>query len=160
MSSIVLVSCKQTNTTTKEANNDHLIMSILYQQRAAEYEAMCYQSYNLAKQIVDQKIKANPKAKNLAIITNIDKTVLDNSPYEAALVSKKYVFPDKWKEWTSLANAKPIPGSLEFFNYAASKGITIFYITNRDTDRKACNNRKFKKIKFPICRFNACDDKR
>ena len=97
MSSIVLVSCKQTNTTTKEANkevnNDHLIMATLYQQRSAEYEAMCYQSYNLAKQIVDQKIKANPKAKNLAVITDIDETVLDNSPYEAALVIKKYVFP-------------------------------------------------------------------
>ena len=41
MSSIVLVSCKQTNTTTKEANkevnNDHLIMATLYQQRSAEY---------------------------------------------------------------------------------------------------------------------------
>ncbi|MDI6833618.1 MAG: 5'-nucleotidase, lipoprotein e(P4) family [Bacteroidales bacterium] len=154
MSSIVLVSCKQTNTTTKEANkeanNDHLIMSILYQQRAAEYEAMCYQSYNLAKQIVDQKLKANPKAKNLAIITDIDETVLDNSPYEAALVIKKYVFPDKWKEWTSLANAKPIPGSLDFFNYAASKGVTIFYITNRDTDEKHATIENLKKLNFPF----------
>ena len=39
MSSIVLVSCKQTDTTTKEAtkevNNDHLIMATLYQQRSA-----------------------------------------------------------------------------------------------------------------------------
>jgi len=154
MSSIVLVSCKQTNTTTKEANkevnNDHLIMAILYQQRSAEYEAMCYQSYNLAKQIVDQKIKANPKAKNLAVITDIDETVLDNSPYEAALVIKKYVFPDKWKEWTSLANAKPIPGSLDFFNYAASKGITIFYITNRDTDEKKATIENLKKLNFPF----------
>jgi len=131
MSSIVLVSCKQTNTTTKEANkevnNDHLIMATLYQQRSAEYEAMCYQSYNLARQIVDQKIKANPKAKNLAVITDIDETVLDNSPYEASLVIKKYVFPDKWKEWTSLANAKPIPGSLDFLIMLHQKGLQFLY---------------------------------
>ena len=150
LSSIAIVSCKQANAPSKEVNNDHLIMSILYQQRSAEYEAMCYQSYNLAKQIIDQKLNANPKATNLAIITDIDETVLDNSPYEASLVIKKYVFPDKWKEWTSSAKAKPIPGSQDFFNYAATKGITIFYITNRDTDEKKATIENLKNLNFPF----------
>lgn len=146
----LLISCNQRNIEINEPNNDHLIMAILYQQRSAEYEAICYQSFNLAKQIIDKKIQENKNNKKLAIITDIDETILDNSPYEASLVLNKTSYPVKWKDWTSLAKAKPIPGSQDFLNYAASKGITIFYITNRDTDEKGATIENLKKYDFPF----------
>ena len=36
-----------------------------------------------------------------------------------------------WEEWTVLGEAKPLTGALEFFKYADSKGVAIFYVTNR-----------------------------
>ncbi|MFA5492133.1 MAG: HAD family acid phosphatase, partial [Bacteroidales bacterium] len=92
----LLISCNQRNIESNEPNNDHLIMAILYQQRSAEYEAICYQSFNLAKQIIDKKIQENKNNKKLAIITDIDETILDNSPYEASLVLNKTSYPVKW----------------------------------------------------------------
>ncbi|MFC2529664.1 HAD family acid phosphatase, partial [Segatella oris] len=35
-----------------------------------------------------------------------------------------------WEEWTAKGIAKPLTGSQEFYQYAASKGIQVFYITN------------------------------
>ncbi|KAA3628468.1 MAG: hypothetical protein DWQ02_19325 [Bacteroidetes bacterium] len=38
---------------------------------------------------------------------------------------------ETWKKWGEMESAEPVPGSLEFFKYAASKGVEIFYISNR-----------------------------
>src|SRR5882762_5770579 len=53
----------------------------MWQQKAAEYKALCYQAYNLAKLRLDI-ILLQQHSKPLAIVTDIDETVLDNSPYE------------------------------------------------------------------------------
>ena len=53
------------------------LLGILYQQNAAEYKALCYQAYNTARQTVDKASKTGEK--NLAVITDLDETALDNS---------------------------------------------------------------------------------
>jgi 5'-nucleotidase (lipoprotein e(P4) family) len=67
----------------------------------------------------------------LAIITDIDETVLDNSPYEARCILEGFHYPEKWDEWCNRAEANAIPGSQRFFNFVADQGIEIYYITNR-----------------------------
>jgi len=62
----------------------------VFQQTAAEYKALCYQAYNIARLRVDEW---KPSAgKPTAIVTDIDETVLDNSPYDArqAMQGKDY----------------------------------------------------------------------
>ncbi|HNB62877.1 MAG TPA: HAD family acid phosphatase, partial [Saprospiraceae bacterium] len=56
------------------------VYSAVWQQNAGEFKALCYQAYNAARQMVDQE-KAKPHSKPLAIITDVDETILDNSPY-------------------------------------------------------------------------------
>jgi 5'-nucleotidase (lipoprotein e(P4) family) len=109
----------------------------LWQQRAAEYKALCFQAYNIAKLRVDEAVKKHPK-KPWAIVTDIDETLLDNSPYDAKRALQNLDYTDEtWKEWTDKAIADTVPGAPAFLKYAASKGITIFYITNRNENERA-----------------------
>lgn len=109
----------------------------IWQQRAAEYKALCFQAYNIARFRVDEGVK-KAGSKPLAIVTDIDETLLDNSPYDAKRALQNQDYTDAtWKEWTDKAVADTVPGAPAFFKYAASKGITIFYITNRNENERA-----------------------
>ena len=116
--------------------NSGKVWAALYQQRAAEYKALCFQAYNIARFRVDEAVKHRTK-KPLAIVTDIDETLLDNSPYDADRAIHNLDYTAKtWKQWTAKAIADTVPGAPSFFKYAASKGIHVFYITNRDEDER------------------------
>ncbi|GAA4330110.1 5'-nucleotidase, lipoprotein e(P4) family [Mucilaginibacter gynuensis] len=122
--------------TVSTANNGK-VWSSLWQQRSVEYKALCFQAYNIARLRLDEALKNPPAGKPLAVVTDIDETVLDNSPYDAARAIANLDYDAKtWKEWTAKAIADTVPGAPAFFKYAASKGVTVFYITNRDEDER------------------------
>jgi 5'-nucleotidase (lipoprotein e(P4) family) len=126
---------KQT-TDTGSLVNAGKVWAALYQQRAAEYKALCFQAYNIARQRIDEAVKKHHQ-KPYAVVTDIDETLLDNSPYDAARALKNQDYTLKsWKEWTAKSIADTVPGAPSFFKYTASKGVKIFYITNRDTDER------------------------
>jgi 5'-nucleotidase (lipoprotein e(P4) family) len=111
--------------------NGKLFTSI-YQQKAAEYKALCFQAYNLAIIRLDQAIARRHEGR-LAVITDIDETVLDNSMYaiNRALQGKDYESLS-WSQWIERAEADTVPGAAHFLKYCASKNVEVFYITNRD----------------------------
>jgi len=103
----------------------------MWQQKAAEYKALCYQAYNIARLRLDV-ILQQQHSKPLAIVTDIDETVLDNSPYEIHRALQDSGYSDEtWMEWTAKVECDTIPGALSFLKYASSKGVRVFYITNR-----------------------------
>ena len=91
-------------------SNDHLIMAVLYQQKSAEYKALCYQAFNFAKFKLDQSSKAMGMMKQRAIIVDIDETVLDNSPYEAKCILDAINYPAFWDEWVMKASCQTSAG--------------------------------------------------
>jgi len=120
---------------TSIANNGKVWTS-LYQQRAAEYKALCFQAYNIAKLRLDIAVKQHHN-KPYAVVTDIDETLLDNSPYDAQRALNNQEFdPKTWKEWTAKALCDTVPGAPTFFKYAATKGVTVYYVTNRDEDER------------------------
>ncbi|MDN3694470.1 5'-nucleotidase, lipoprotein e(P4) family [Chryseobacterium tructae] len=129
---------------------DGKIYAAFYQQRSAEYEALCLQAYNIAKLRLDEAL-AQKSEKPLAIISDIDETFLDNSYYavERAKMGKDYD-QKTWEEWTAKGIAKPLTGSQEFYQYAASKGIQVFYVTNRLEQERTGTLNNLKKYNFPI----------
>lgn len=136
---LVLTACsttKQATNKTVQASSSSVIggklFSLIFQQKAAEYKALCFQAYNLAHLRLDQYLQM-PGNKPKAIITDIDETVLDNSKYgvHQALAGKDYD-QNEWFNWSNRVEADTVPGAPTFFKYAASKGVTVFYITNRD----------------------------
>jgi 5'-nucleotidase (lipoprotein e(P4) family) len=116
--------------------NGGKVWASLWQQRSAEYRALCFQAYNIARLRLDEALK-QPGDKPLAVITDIDETVLDNSPYDAMRAANNQEFdPKAWKAWTGKAIADTVPGAPAFFKYAASKGVAVYYVTNRDEDER------------------------
>ncbi len=149
--SVTLLSCsnvQQQKPAYKPANNA-LLMATLYNYYAAEYQALCYQAYNVAKERVTQLRKEFPKKKNMAVVLDIDETVLNNSPYQAHTIEKNSHFPKCWDAWVSQAAAKPVPGAISFLKYADSLGFHIFYVTNRSEKLKAATLKNLQKFDFP-----------
>lgn len=77
--------------------------------------------------------RKNPsKGLKPAVIVDVDETVLDNSPYQARLIRDAQEFDEfSWDQWCREQRAKALPGALDFAKAAATKGITVFYLTNR-----------------------------
>lgn len=128
---------------------DGKLWSSMWQQKAAEYRALCFQAYNIAHLRVDQNILKSP-VKPWAIVTDVDETLLDNSPNSVhqALLGKDYE-PAAWKEWTSMAKADTVPGAPSFLKYAATKGIEVYYITNREESERAATLKNLQLYGFP-----------
>ncbi len=126
------------------------VYSAVWQQNAGEFKALCYQAYNIATVIVEQK-SGLQHLRPIAIVTDIDETILDNSPYAVTQAQKGNEFDlESWLEWTSKGEAIAYPGALEFFNYAASKNVTVFYISNRNENDKSGTLKNLKDLGFPF----------
>lgn len=120
---------------------DYQTAAVLYMQRAAEYRALAHQAFNAARIQLDADLdkknsKRLPKPERKmprAIVVDVDETVLDNSPAQAKGIRNNTPYnPPDWYVWSNLRRAKAVPGSVEFLNYAVSKGVKVFYISNRD----------------------------
>lgn len=129
---IYLGSCDvQVENKNEAAVNDKLLIATLYHQKSAERDALCHQAYHVARMHLDEILRKNDNPEKLAIVLDLDETVLDNSLYEAKCVLDNISYPSGWDEWMHAADAAAIPGSIEFLEYASAKGMSIFYITNR-----------------------------
>jgi 5'-nucleotidase (lipoprotein e(P4) family) len=131
---------------------EYSIQSVLWQQHAAEYKALTYQTYHLARLQLDKMLgEIDVNKISPAVIADIDETVLDNSPFNGKLIELDTNYsPELWVEWGKLAIADTIPGALGFFRYAADKGVVIFYISNRFDTQKQVTIHNLKKYNFPF----------
>lgn len=148
-----------------EANKDlralkeQNIMSVLFQQTSAERLAGSIQTFKVARQALDQAL-ADPtwsalpgqtkyQNKKPAIILDVDETVLDNTAYEARMILDGTSYPTSWIAWGKEIAATEVPGAKEFLNYAHSKGVAIFYITNRVVELKNATQENLTKLGIP-----------
>jgi 5'-nucleotidase (lipoprotein e(P4) family) len=122
----------QDNSTTL-SEGDLKLYPVLWQQSAAEYRALCYQAFNLATLRLDKIVTENPSKKNLAIITDLDETILDNSELAGETIKEGKVLGSKWIKWVNKPEIPTVPGAVDFLDYAGKKGVSVFYISNRDT---------------------------
>ena len=133
------------NTAKAPESLDYQVAAVLYQQKAAEYRALAYQAFNLARLRLDadldpKNLKLLPKNERdmpRAIIVDVDETVLDNSPSQARAIKTGRPFNmEDWYAWGEMRKAKPIAGAVEFLNYAVSNGVKVFFVSNRDEVQK------------------------
>jgi acid phosphatase len=118
-----------------------------------EYNLSCQQIFTIAKINFDRLLKTNSfsKKKPLAIISDIDETILLNYKFEVALyLSNK---PFSYKMFGKYINKKssiPIHGSIAYYRYLASRGIEIFYISNRLASVEQKTFEHLKELGYPI----------
>jgi 5'-nucleotidase (lipoprotein e(P4) family) len=135
--------------TTRDLN-EQLVMATLWMQTAAEYRALCYQAFNLARMNLDNFMGSYKGGNPLAVIVDADETVIDNSAYEAFLIGQDFGYSSKtWNPWMDAAEATDIPGALDFLTYAKSKGVEVFYVTNRKMVGFDGTMRNLKALGFP-----------
>ena len=132
------VSCNETkkdenaaSTDISSLRNEYFINAILYNYYAAEYKALSYQAFNAASDYIKLLKISFPHRADMAIVLDLDETLLDNSPYQARLYEINASYDSLWNDWCNFAVARPIPGALEFLNLADSMGFNLFYISNR-----------------------------
>lgn len=145
---LLFISCAQNS----KNNYDIADIATTWQQSSAELTALSYQAYNLARLQLESEMRKR-HAMPLAIIVDVDETVLDNSPYQVKNMELKRLYNgDNWREWVELAKADAVAGAAEFLNFAASKGVKTFYVTNRNILTFEATFKNLKEKGFPISR--------
>jgi acid phosphatase len=94
-----------------------------------------------------------PEAAQLppAVITDVDETLLDNSDFEGWMLRAGKRFNDAdWKTWVEARRARALPGALEFARFAAARGVTVFYVTNRDEPYERATRDNLDREGFPL----------
>jgi len=170
---IVLTGCATATTTPAPAaatepaapcNPGHsLVNATLWVDSAAEYEASALQTYNAARRQLDlaladrtwsgaEEERNEDPAQPPAVILDLDETAIVNTGYEGRAIRRGITY-DKplWREWVAESAASAVPGAAEFLAYAKSRGVTPFYITNRDFDPEhAGTRRNLERLGFPL----------
>lgn len=134
---------------SKSSNSqDYLVYPLLYAQTSAEYRALCYQAFELAKIQLAKALKEG--AKRPAVVLDLDETVLDNSPYTGWQISTGNPYsPDTWSAWVEDASAEAIPGAIEFLLWANDQDVQLFYVSNRSSDGLAATIKNLNYLGVP-----------
>jgi acid phosphatase len=136
--------------------------SVVWFRTSVEYRAVTTQSYRLAGLMLDRALADKSWTAALeqagdfgpkppAVILDIDETVLDNSESQERDIREGAAYTEtRWAEWCNERKAPPIPGALEFTRAAAAKGVTVFYVTNRDRALEQATRDNLAKFGFPL----------
>ena len=121
-----------------------------WHKNSAEYKVLCIQAYNTAKIKLDLELSKNHK-KKLAIVADLDETIFNNTPYNEMLIEEEATFnQENWSNWVNKKTATAIPGSLDFFKYAESKGVEIIYLSNRRIENYEPTKENLVTLGFPF----------
>jgi len=145
------------------AANDNL-NAVLWMQASAEYPAATTTVYRAAADKLDVALKEGNwdalvttergnAATGLpaAVIMDVDETVLDNSPYQARLVTQGKEYDEvTWDAWVAEKKAKAVPGVVDFAKAASAKGVTILYLSNRAVHLKDATIANLKAVGMPV----------
>src|SRR4051812_18848466 len=76
--------------------NTYIEAATLYQQTSGEARALEYQTYMLARMLLDRDLHNRRIKMRRAIIVDVDETILDNSRYQGMLIKRGVNYPEGW----------------------------------------------------------------
>ncbi len=135
--------------------------AVLWDQTSVEFRAVALGEYALAKMRLDEALadKSWTAAEEQtgdfqslppAIILDVDDTVVNTSAYQAWTVVNGTAYSGKtWGPYVAAEQDVAIPGAVDFTKYADSKGVKVFYVTNRTADQEAPTKEEMTKMGFP-----------
>jgi acid phosphatase len=139
------------------------LLANLWMQRAVEYRANALAIYALARirldeALLDRSWTAAPGEQkgdfqNLppAVVLDVDETLLDNSKYQVWLMRADQSFSTRTRNQFCAAQVSAaVPGAVDFTRYAESKGVKIFYVTNRGAETEKDTRENMAKLGFPL----------
>ena len=156
---LLLTGCR--SLTSAPATHE-MLNATLWQQSSAEYEGIALQLYQLARANLDQALvdpqwdamperPASPADLPPAIILDLDETVLDNTGYEARIIKRLGEFsPETFADWCHEVKSVAVPGVFDFLEYAADRGVAVFYYSARKESLRDCTTRNLNALKLPL----------
>jgi len=137
------------NRPVHDEDQTYLLQSTLWYQHSAEMAALYHQAFNWATIVVKESSKEK-SGKPLAVVLDIDETILDNSPSTGYQIIENVPFSESlWENWCNKMEAEPLPGSVAFTQYADNLGVEVFYISNRVGNLSDCTIANLIKHGFP-----------
>lgn len=148
---------------------DQTLYDELWVQTSADYRAHCFQTYGWALRTLQTRASlAGPKdaqgrlvervyissggkitevTRPLAVVMDLDETVIDNSAYQVFLAKTQTRFNlESWNAFLTWQGEHPetgrsIPGAVEFIKAAEALGFTPIFISNRTLPYTAATSR-------------------
>ncbi len=104
---------------------------IMYYHDSGQYDKDTQKTMELAqKQLADILAVKKNASQPLAIIFDIDETVLSNWPN---IKENNFAYNKvSWDKWVESARAEPIIPAFKLYQYAVAHGVTVFFITGRE----------------------------
>jgi len=100
--------------------------------QSIEYRTLCEQLFRQATVVILRKVKTEKNSDNLAVVVDLDETVLDNSLYQVERWKAGLSFTqDSWSEWVNREEAGLVPGAMEFLKAVRKKGVRVVFVSNR-----------------------------
>lgn len=135
--------------------NEYMTLATLWVQNSAEYRALTYQAYNIARERLESYSDNQIREQKLAVVLDLDETVLDNSPYQAKMIRTGLSYhPDTWADWVKMRRARAVPGAKEFLEYAHARGFELIYISNRAMRHMEDTYQNLIELGIPVKREN------
>ena len=134
----------------QSANNEYQTAAVLWMQTSGERTALSYQAFALARIMLDRDLRTVRSRARRAVIVDIDETIMDNSRFQASLIKNHQTYNDQtWQAWVNRSEATAVPGAVEFLKYATSRGVRVFYISNRKVVEKEGTAKNLRQLGFP-----------
>ncbi|MFQ5755513.1 MAG: 5'-nucleotidase, lipoprotein e(P4) family [Acidiferrobacterales bacterium] len=117
---------------------DSALRAVLWMRTSAEYEALCRQVYRSAWQHVrSEAVKRVARPKPLAVILDLDQTVLDNTAYSAYLIQSGLKHSrGRWQDWNrrNIDKIGLVPGAKTFIDMMKAANVHVAFVTNRSEE--------------------------
>lgn len=126
-------------------------MGLRFQQQSAEIQALQLQAFQLATLRLDAAVQGVEDPSKLAVVTDLDETVIDNSALLARDLANCHTYDgwDTWTHWEREGKPTLIPGAKEFLDHADSLGVSIFYISDRTDEFKDASLATLNELALP-----------
>ena len=132
---MVVAQDPQSQSTASRMSQNNLTYAVAWKQTAAEHHALYYQGFNLATMRVELALASRePGSKPLAIVSDVDETLLLANDYWGYLINQGQDFfaDTSWDRWVAENRFTASPGALDFLRFCAANRVEVFYVTNRD----------------------------
>ena len=125
----------------------------LYMQIAAEYRAVCYQTYHFAFVRLQEIIRTRANDRQMAIVFDLDETVFDNGAFQTRMVQRGQAYSQK--DWDTFEmkygeQVRLVPGAKDFLVAADRLGIALVYISNRNEKFRDQTRAVMRRLGLPL----------
>jgi acid phosphatase len=140
-----------------------LLNATLWMQRSVEYKANSMGAFVLARirleqALADENWTGAPAEQTgayqklpPAVVLDLDETLIDNSRFQAWMVLNDKTFsPPVWTQFVNAQVTEAIPGAVDFTKFAESKGVKVFYISNRTVEEEPATRANMERLGFPM----------